>query len=105
MPDKYAVIGNPVAHSKSPLIHHEFARQTGQDLSYLAIFADDDAFEAVVQRFWTEGGRGMNVTLPFKHRAFTLAAERSSRAEHALAVNTLALRGSTVYGDNTDGHG
>ena len=105
MPDKYAVIGNPVAHSKSPLIHAAFARQTGQDLSYTAILASEAGFDAAVERFRDEGGRGLNVTLPFKHRAFALAHERSGRAQHALAVNTLAFRDGHVFGDNTDGFG
>jgi len=105
MADKYAVIGNPVAHSKSPLIHAEFARQTRQDLSYIAIPASEEDFELTVERFESAGGRGMNVTLPFKHRAFRLARERSSRAEDALAVNTLAFIDGAVFGDNTDGVG
>jgi shikimate dehydrogenase len=104
MTDQYAVIGNPVAHSKSPLIHAEFARQTRQDLVYSALFAGD-AFEAAVERFREEGGRGLNVTLPFKHRAFVLAHERTARAEHALAVNTLSFDGGAIRGDNTDGAG
>lgn len=105
MPDRYAVIGNPVAHSKSPLIHAAFARETGQDVSYTAILAATDAFEQEVQRFRTEGGRGLNVTLPFKHRAFAIAEDRSERAIQALAVNTLAFREQRVFGDNTDGVG
>ena len=105
MPDKYAVIGNPVAHSKSPLIHAEFARQTGEDVSYAAILAAHGDFETAVERFRSEGGRGMNVTLPFKHRAHALAHKRSARAEQALAVNTLAFESDGVHGDNTDGVG
>jgi len=105
MPDKYAVIGNPVAHSKSPLIHAEFARQTGEDVSYAAILAAHGDFETAVERFRSEGGRGMNVTLPFKHRAHALAQKRSRRAEQALAVNTLAFESDAVHGDNTDGVG
>ena len=105
MSDKYAVIGNPVAHSKSPLIHAEFARQTRQDIVYSAIFASEDAFEAVVQHFRDEGGRGLNVTLPFKHRAFALAGDRTDRAQHALAVNTLSFEPGAIRGDNTDGAG
>lgn len=104
MTDQYAVIGNPVAHSKSPLIHAEFARQTRQDLVYSVLFAGD-AFEAAVERFREEGGRGLNVTLPFKHRAFVLAHERTARAEHALAVNTLSFDREAIRGDNTDGAG
>jgi shikimate dehydrogenase len=105
MTDLYAVIGNPVAHSKSPLIHAEFARLAAQDLSYVALPAALDAFEAEVQRFRDRGGRGLNVTVPFKHRAFELARKRTTRAEQALAVNTLAFDGDTAYGDNTDGVG
>ena len=105
MPDLYAVIGNPVAHSKSPLIHGEFARETAQDLSYGARLAPLDAFEIEVQRFRAAGGRGLNVTLPFKHRAFDLAQKRTVRAEQALAVNTLVFEADSIYGDNTDGVG
>jgi shikimate dehydrogenase len=105
MPDKYAVIGNPIAHSKSPLIHAEFARETGQDMTYEAIFAALPDFEAEVLRFREAGGRGLNVTLPFKHRAYALAGERTPRAEQALAVNTLVFDGDSVSGDNTDGVG
>jgi shikimate dehydrogenase len=105
MPDRYAVIGNPVRHSKSPLIHAQFARQTGQDISYIAIASSEDAFERTVALFRSEGGLGMNVTLPFKHRAYALAQERSTRAEHALAANTLIFRRDSIFADNTDGHG
>jgi shikimate dehydrogenase len=105
MPDLYAVIGNPVAHSKSPLIHGEFARETAQDISYAALLAPLHAFETEVQRFRAAGGRGLNVTLPFKHRAFDLAKKRTPRAEQALAVNTLVFEGDSIYGDNTDGIG
>lgn len=105
MTDQYAVIGNPVAHSKSPLIHAEFARQTGQVLTYVALHAEDAAFETVVQRFRVAGGRGMNVTLPFKHRAFALASQRTPRAEYAQAVNTFTFEGDLARGDNTDGVG
>lgn len=105
MTDRYAVIGNPVSHSKSPLIHAAFARATGQDIAYEAIFAPHDAFETLVGRFAANGGRGLNVTLPFKHRAYALAAERSARAEAAGAVNTLSFEGGRVLGDNTDGIG
>ena len=105
MPDQYAVVGNPVAHSKSPLIHTEFARQTGQDVSYLAIYSRPDEFEAVVERFRVDGGRGMNVTLPFKHRAYALAQDRTQRAAQAQAVNTLTFTAGRIAGDNTDGIG
>jgi shikimate dehydrogenase len=105
MPDKYAVIGNPVAHSKSPAIHAAFARQTGQDIVYTALEAPDGVFEARVREFREEGGLGLNVTLPFKHRAFALARERTPRAEQALAVNTLSFDADAIRGDNTDGAG
>lgn len=105
MPDHYAVIGNPVAHSKSPAIHAQFARQTGEDMAYVALSAELDAFEGVVQAFRASGGHGMNVTLPFKHRAWALADSRSPRAEEAQAVNTLSFGTTGVAGDNTDGVG
>lgn len=105
MPDRYAVIGNPVAHSKSPLIHAEFARETGQDMSYDMIHAGIAEFEAEVERFQAAGGRGLNVTLPFKHRAYALARKRTLRAEEARAVNTLVLGADGIAGDNTDGAG
>ena len=105
MPDRYAVIGNPVAHSKSPFIHAEFAWQTGQDLVYERILAPLDGFAAAVETFRAEGGLGLNVTLPFKLEAFELAQERGTRARDAQAVNTLKFEGATIYGDNTDGIG
>jgi len=103
--DRYAVIGNPVAHSKSPFIHAEFARQTAQDLVYERILAPLDGFPATVEDFRAESGFGLNVTLPFKLEAFRLANECSARAQEAQAVNTLKFEGSAVYGDNTDGVG
>ena len=72
MTDRYVVIGNPVAHSKSPAIHAAFARQVGHDLSYGMLFAELDAFEQTALRFGAEGGRGLNVTVPFKQRAYAL---------------------------------
>ena len=105
MPDHYAVIGNPVAHSKSPLIHAAFAEQTGQDLVYEALFAPKDAFVATAGAFRRRGGRGLNVTLPFKGEAFQFATTLSSRARTAEAVNTLKFDGETIFGDNTDGAG
>jgi shikimate dehydrogenase len=114
MPDRYAVIGNPIAHSKSPLIHAAFARQTGQDLEYTRVLADPDDFPAAVRRFFAAGGRGLNVTVPFKEQAWALVDERSPRAELAGAVNTLlplpgAGSGQTpaarLHGDTTDGVG
>jgi shikimate dehydrogenase len=105
MTDLYAVIGNPIAHSKSPRIHAEFARQTGEDLRYEAILAPRDGFAAVVAEFRAAGGKGLNVTVPFKLDAFALASERTERAEQAGAVNTLRFDGAAVLGDNTDGAG
>ena len=103
MGDRYALIGNPVAHSKSPAIHAAFARDTGQDIQYGLIEAPLDAFAAAVERFRAAGGKGLNVTLPFKHEAFRLCARLSDRARAAQAVNTLRFADS--YGDNTDGVG
>ncbi len=106
MPDRYAVIGNPIAHSKSPAIHADFARQTGQDLEYGRILGDPDDFSGDVRRFLADGGLGLNVTVPFKEQAWALADERSPRAETAGAVNTLIrLADGRLRGDNTDGVG
>lgn len=105
MPDRYAVIGNPIAHSKSPQIHAAFARATGVDLVYERIEAPLVGFEAAVEAFARAGGHGLNVTMPFKEQAFALAATRSPRAELAGAVNTLARVDGRWHGDNTDGVG
>lgn len=105
MSDLYAVIGNPVAHSKSPRIHREFARQTGQDLAYEAILAPVDGFAAAVDAFRARGGKGSNVTVPFKLDAFRYASSHTSRAARAGAVNTLDFAETEVLGDNTDGVG
>jgi shikimate dehydrogenase len=106
MPDRYAVIGNPIAHSKSPLIHAAFARATGQDLEYGRILGDPDDFAGDVRRFFAAGGRGLNVTVPFKEAARALADELTRRAEIAGAVNTLVrIDGDRLRGDNTDGVG
>jgi shikimate dehydrogenase len=105
MTDRYAVFGHPIAHSKSPLIHAAFARQTGQDMTYEAILAPLDGFAPSVADFIAEGGRGANVTVPFKEEAFRLADELTSRARRAGAVNTLVFAGGSVLGDNTDGAG
>ena len=105
MPDQYAVIGNPVAHSKSPQIHAEFARQTVQDLTYARVLAPTDAFVQTASAVHARGGRGLNVTLPFKGEAFRFATHPSERARAAGAVNTLKFEGSAIFGDNTDGAG
>jgi shikimate dehydrogenase len=106
MADRYAVIGHPVAHSKSPWIHAEFARATGQDIEYQRIEAPLDGFAHAVDQFRAAGGRGANVTLPFKEQAFLYCrGETSARARAAQAVNTLIFAGGGVRGDNTDGVG
>jgi shikimate dehydrogenase len=105
MTDLYAVIGNPIAQSKSPQIHTAFARQLEQDLRYDAILAPRDGFVAAIAAFRAAGGKGLNVTVPFKLEAFALATERTERAERAGAVNTLKFEGATIIGDNTDGAG
>jgi shikimate dehydrogenase len=104
MADRYAVIGHPVAHSKSPWIHARFARQTGQQLQYERIDAPAGGFAAAVEEFRRSGGKGLNVTLPHKEAAFRLCSETTARAAAAQAANTLAL-GETILGDNTDGAG
>ncbi len=106
MTDKYAVIGNPIAHSKSPQIHRMFAQQTGQDISYEAIEAPLDGFAATVERLRKEGYKGCNVTVPFKFEAFEIVKHHlTDRAKGAQAVNTLKFGGGTIVGDNTDGDG
>jgi shikimate dehydrogenase len=105
VPDRYAVIGHPVAHSKSPWIHAQFARATGEDLTYDAIDAPPAGFVAQVEKFRAAGGRGLNVTLPFKEQAFRYCAGTTARAAAAQAVNTLVLDRARAFGDNTDGVG
>ena len=105
MTDHYAVIGNPIEHSKSPLIHAQFAQQTGQDMVYERILGDLEDFAGDVNDFIAEGGRGLNVTVPFKEKAFELADELSERAQRAEAVNTLLFEGGQIRGENTDGIG
>jgi shikimate dehydrogenase len=105
MPDHYAVIGNPVAHSQSPQIHAEFARQTKQELIYERLPAPTDGFIKTIEAFRTRGGLGANVTLPFKVEAFGYATRLTERAAAAQAVNTLKFDGQSVLGDNTDGAG
>ncbi len=109
MTDKYAVIGNPIAHSKSPLIHQMFAKQTGQDISYEAVLAPLDGFAATVERLRKEGYKGCNVTVPFKFEAFKLAEQSnyvSPPASAAQAANTLVfINDGRIFGENTDGLG
>jgi shikimate dehydrogenase len=105
MTDRYAVFGHPIAHSKSPQIHTAFARQTGQDMRYEAILAPLDGFADSVAAFIAAGGRGANVTVPFKEEAFRLASRLSPRAQRAGAANTLSFDADGILGDNTDGAG
>jgi len=103
--DRYAVIGNPIAHSKSPAIHAQFARQTGERIAYDRLLAPVDGFVATVREFIAAGGRGLNVTVPFKLEAHALADRLSPRAAAAGAVNTLRVDAEGLFGDNTDGFG
>jgi shikimate dehydrogenase len=105
MTDKYAVIGNPIAHSKSPMIHKMFAGQTGQDIGYEAVLAPLDGFAATVERLRREGYKGCNVTVPFKFEAFRLCVKQTGRARDAQAANTLLFQEGEIWGDNTDGIG
>lgn len=106
MTDRYCVFGNPIAHSKSPAIHAAFAAQTGEDIEYSAIAAPLDDFAGAWRRFTAEGGRGANVTVPFKEEAYRLCDTLSRRAQRAGAVNTLVLgKNGLTYGDTTDGVG
>jgi shikimate dehydrogenase len=105
MADRYAVIGNPIEHSKSPLIHAAFARQTSQDIEYGRILAPLDVFRETVLGFRNAGGKGLNVTVPFKLEAFRMATRLTQRAQDAEAVNTLKFEDDCILGDNTDGAG
>jgi shikimate dehydrogenase len=106
MTDLYAVFGNPINHSKSPHIHRQFAEQTGQDMHYTKQLVNEGEFEQTVQEFFAQGGKGLNITVPFKLNAFDFVQKRTARAERAGAVNTLALLSDgTLLGDNTDGIG
>ena len=103
--DSYAVLGNPVAHSQSPFIHAEFARQTGERLVYGRQLCPLDGFAATVRRFAADGGRGCNITVPFKFEAPALAARRTARSALAQAANVLRFDGDGWFADNTDGAG
>ena len=104
-PDRYALVGHPVEHSRSPLIHTVFARQTGQRMTYELIDAEPAAFETAVRGFGAAGGKGLNVTVPHKESAFALCAEHSVAATVAGAVNTISIVANRLRGDNTDGTG
>jgi shikimate dehydrogenase len=105
MTDRYAVIGRPINHTKSPLIHGLFAEVTGQDLAYGAIEGSLEDFAGDVQRFRDSGGRGMNITAPFKLQAYELADTRSERASLAKAVNALKFEDGRILAENFDGIG
>jgi shikimate dehydrogenase len=104
-PDRYALVGHPVEHSRSPLIHTVFARQTGQRLTYELIDAEPAAFETAVRGFGAAGGKGLNVTVPHKEAAFALCSRSSEAATAAGAVNTISIVDGTLTGHNTDGSG
>ena len=103
--DRYAVIGNPVAHSLSPEIHHAFAKQTGERLRYEKLPAPADGFRETAESFFDAGGRGLNVTLPFKGDAFDWVQEAHGAAGESRAVNTIAIEDGGMAGYNTDGQG
>lgn len=104
--DKYLVVGDPIAHSKSPEIHQQFAEQTEQHIHYDKLRLAENDFDEAVKAFASLGGKGMNITVPFKEKAYALADELSDRARLAGAVNTLVFReNGRIYGDNTDGAG
>ena len=106
MTDKYGVFGNPVRHSKSPQIHTAFAQQCQQDMQYRATLVKEGNFASVADSFFADGGKGLNITVPFKGDACAYAGALSPRAERAQAVNTLIRReDGQVEGDNTDGIG
>ena len=105
MTDPYAVIGNPIGHTKSPLIHSTFASQTAQNIAYRAIEGPLDGFRQAVDEFRAAGGRGLNVTAPFKLDAFAYATDLSEQAQLAGAVNALKFEGGKVFAQNFDGSG
>jgi shikimate dehydrogenase len=105
MTDQYAVIGHPISHSKSPLIHRLFAEQTGQDISYEAIEAPLAGFAETIARLRSLGYKGCNVTVPFKFEAFKMCVKHTGRAREAKAANTLLFQDDEIWGDNTDGTG
>ncbi len=104
-PDRYAVVGNPVSHSKSPLIHRLFAAQSGRNIAYEALPASATGFEKLVEEFFRGGGAGLNVTVPFKQRAWAMCQRLSANAARSRAVNTLYRQDGELCGANTDGIG
>ncbi len=105
MTDKYAVIGNPISHSKSPQIHKLFAEQTSQDISYDPILSPLHGFTSTIKRLVSDGYKGCSITLPFKFEAFQISQHLSESAQASQAVNTLKFDENTIYGANTDGSG
>lgn len=103
--DAYAVIGNPIAHSKSPLIHEIFAKQTQQAIHYGRIYSELDDFKKTTQEFFERGGKGLNVTIPFKLQAYELAQHKTPRAQSAQAANMLWVENGQLWCDNSDGEG
>lgn len=103
--DHYFVLGNPIAHSKSPQIHARFAELTGQVIDYRTLLTPLDGFAATLAQLVRDGSCGCNVTVPFKFEAFQAASTQSDRAQLALAANTLVIENSMVHADNTDGIG
>jgi len=105
MSKQFAVIGNPIEQSRSPELHHAFAQKMGLDLNYSKRLAPLDGFLANIQEFFSQGGIGLNVTVPFKEQAFAACAVLTERAKIAKAVNTLWMVDGQLHGDNTDGQG
>lgn len=105
MEHNYAVMGNPIAHSLSPIIHHLFAEQIGCSLIYEKILIDEECFEQQVIEFFDNGGKGLNITLPCKQRAFAMSKRISPRCLQAKSANTLWMQADDLHADNTDGAG
>jgi len=103
--DRYGVMGYPISHSRSPVIHRLFALQTGQNMQYELLQVSPEKLETAVRQFQRTGGKGLNITVPHKSAVAKLVDQMSERARTAGAVNTIAFRGSEMYGDNTDGFG
>jgi shikimate dehydrogenase len=104
-PDRYAVVGHPIEHSRSPLIHAVFAKQTGENITYGLIDATPAELEVAVRGFAAAGGRGLNITIPHKEAAFALCRIHGKEAQAAGAVNTITFTKAGIRGDNTDGIG
>ncbi len=103
--DRYGVMGYPVSHSRSPIIHRLFAMQTGQDMQYELLQVAPEKLETAIRQFQRTGGKGLNITVPHKRAVAKLCDSKSERASTAGAVNTVMFRDSEMYGDNTDGIG